>query len=318
MFLKREINFLEKIRYSWSYRNSISAYKKMLPLKNDELFLLEKLKKEGCLVIENFVEPDTLKKMSVEFQKNLESLGFKTPCLGQSLISVEGHADLIENNFYASDKELQRRGLMFSRDDVNSLEDAIDKFNPSTLTANMLDKSTLYQSIWLDEKILRIVAGYMGLVPTLAEAYVRRTFPSQYKVMNHFWHRDLNHKHYLLKVFIFLSDCDVDNGPHEYISGTHNNFNHLNGKRYFSDSEVNDIYPENSEKRMVSKVKAGTVIIEDTRGLHRAQMPVTRYRDLGFAIFTPEVSGAYFNIKEEDYCNLTSFQKLFVSKLTVI
>ena len=36
---------------------------------------------------------------------------------------------------------------------------------------------------------------------------------------------------------------------------------------------------------MVSNVKAGTIIIEDTRGLHKAGIPKRDYRDLGFAVF---------------------------------
>ncbi|MEW6690500.1 MAG: hypothetical protein AB1452_15600 [Pseudomonadota bacterium] len=37
----------------------------------------------------------------------------------------------------------------------------------------------------------------------------------------------------------------------------------------------------------MSVVKAGTLILEDTRGLHRARMPDRGFRDLGYAVFTP-------------------------------
>ena len=42
------------------------------------------------------------------------------------------------------------------------------------------------------------------------------------------------------------------------------------------------------DDRMVSKVKAGTIIIEDTRGLHKAGIPKKAYRDLGSRYFTTE------------------------------
>jgi hypothetical protein len=318
MLLKKEINILEKIRYFFLHRSHLKAFKKMQPLNDEESFLLKNLKENGYLIIENFIEPEILNKMKFEFQNNLESLNFLSPCLGQSLISIHKHKELIDNHFYATEKELFEKGLMFSNSDVASLQEAIERFNPSTLTTFMLEVSSLYRAIWLDERILRIISAYMGLVPKLTEAYVRRNFPAKHKVMNHFWHRDLNHKHYLLKVFIFLSDCDITNGPHEYITGTHMKFDHLNGKRYFTDSEVEEVYPENSEKRIVSKVKAGTIIIEDTRGLHRARMPEKNFRDLGFAVFSPDLNEAHFNIRKEDYIHLTSFQKLFINKSTVI
>lgn len=290
----------------------------MQSLTKEESVLLEKLKQDGFLVFENFVPIDELNKMKDEFQKTLESLKFKEPCLGQSLIDASKHKDLIEKNFYGSDDDFSSWGITFCRSDVSTLQEAIEKYNPSTLTAYMLEYSRLYQSVWLNEKLLRIVAAYMEMVPKLTEAYVRRNFPSNYKVMNHYWHRDLNHKHYLLKVFIFLSDCAIDNGPHEFISGTHKKFDKLNGLRYYSDSEVDSVHPKNSKERIISTVKAGTVIIEDTRGLHRAQMPVAGYRDLGYAVFMPDANAANFKIKGEDFSRLTAFQKLFISNPTII
>lgn len=318
MLIRSQPNLLEKIRYSYRYRKFISSYNQMQSLSEEESVLLAKLKHEGFLVLENFIPIDKLSKMRDEFQNTLELLKFKEPCLGQSLIDASKHEDLIQNHFYGSDNDFFNRGITFCRSDVNSLQEAIEKYNPSTLTAYMLEYSRLYQSVWLNEKLLRIVAAYMGMVPKLTEAYVRRNFPSNYKVMNHYWHRDLNHKHYLLKVFIFLSDCAIDNGPHEFISGTHNDFNMLNGRRYYDDLEVDDVYPKNSKERIISTVKAGTVIIEDTRGLHRAQMPVTGKRDLGYAVFMPDANAANFKINREDFSRLTSFQKLFISNPTVV
>jgi hypothetical protein len=50
---------------------------------------------------------------------------------------------------------------------------------------------------------------------------------------------------------------------------------------------VDRAYPAGGDERIVSIVKAGTVVIEDTRGLHRAQLPQAGFRDLGYAIFVP-------------------------------
>lgn len=318
MFLRKEKSLWERFTYTIRYRKNIAFYKSAISLCEDETFYLDQLKKNGYVVIENFIQSHILKQVQVIFQESLELLQFESPCLGQSLISESNHKDLIEGFFYATNKELLDRGLMFNRNEVVSLSDAIAKFEPIILTSFLLEKSRLCQSIWLDEKILRIVAGYMGLVPTLTEAYVRRSYPSRYKVMNHFWHRDLNHKHHLLKAFIAFTDCDINNGPHEYISGTHMNFSHLNTKRYYTDYEVDEIYPVNSPSRIIGTVKEGSLIIEDTRGLHRAQLPLVNHRDMGFAVFTTNSTPAYFKIKAEDYNNLTDLQKMFIPKINII
>jgi hypothetical protein len=174
----------------------------------------------------------------------------------------------------------------------------------------------------LNEEILKIIDTYMGLRPHLVEAYLRRNFPAKYKVMNHFWHRDTNHPEFLLKAFIFLSDCKITNGPHEYVSGSIQD-RRLDGKPYFLDKEVDSLYPDDSSNRIKSVVKAGTVILEDTRGLHRATIPKEGFRDLGFAIFMPlskfsKTFEPLYKIHESAYSKLTEYQKSFIPKQNIL
>ena len=103
--------------------------------------------------------------------------------------------------------------------------------------------------------------------------------------MNHHWHRDTNNKFFLLKAFLFLNDCTLKNGPHNYIKGSHKDLS-LNGKVYYSNEEVEKNYDTKTDL-ILSEVKAGTLIIEDTRGLHRAGIPLEGHRDLMYGIFFP-------------------------------
>jgi len=156
----------------------------------------------------------------------------------------------------------------------------------------------------------------MGLRPYLIEAYLRRNFPAKYKVMNHFWHRDTNHPIFLLKAFIFLSDCKITTGPHEYISGSINDLR-ISGKTYYTEEEISNVYPKDSKNRILSIVKAGTIIIEDTRGLHKATIPQEGFRDLGFAVFfplsfLPKKIKPYYNINTNDYQKLSNRQKSYI------
>jgi hypothetical protein len=169
---------------------------------------------------------------------------------------------------------------------------------------------------------MEVVEEYMGLTPLLQEAYMRRNFPSPYRTMNHYWHRDLNHQTHLLKAFLFLTDCHVENGPHEFVSGSHTDLT-LNGKRYYSDHEVESYARSSNHPVIKSVVKAGTVILEDTRGLHRAVVPMKGYRDLGFAVFAPfpwyrPYRISHYQISSEVYQALNSQQKKFIPASSVI
>jgi hypothetical protein len=94
----------------------------------------------------------------------------------------------------------------------------------------------------------------------------------------------------------------------------------LNGQRYFTDEEVDRAYPPGSPERLVSVVKAGTVVIEDTRGLHRARLPKSGFRDLGYAVFVP-LRPFYphqnYRFPRDAYERLTRFQRAFIPRAMV-
>lgn len=292
----------------------------MPPLDDAQRDQVTRLRQDGFVMLPGHIPADRLARMKSALEEELRGLRFEMPCLAQSRIDPQRDADLIANYMYATPENLEKRGLAFGRSDCVSYDQAIADFNPSTLTTFMLEKSADFRSTWLDPFVLGIVAEYLGMVPKMAEAYVRRNFPSPYRTMNHFWHRDLNHKHFMLKVFFFLTDCAADNGPHEFIQGSHRQFNPLNDKRYYDDSEVDALHPTGSPDRIVSEVKAGTVIIEDTRGLHRARMPEMGFRDLGYAVFVPQresFGGAYYSIPKAAYESLSSVQRAFIPGINV-
>jgi hypothetical protein len=272
-----------RVLYLESYRNA-----RLIPrLEPRDVAQLEELRDTGSIALEGFVAPDKLSVMQAEFAAALHALEFEMPCLAQTRVDPVRHADLIESQMYGSNAALEARGVTFSRAEARSYDQVVADFKPSTLTAYMLEHSAAYREVWLDPRLLGLVSNYLGMVPKLSEAYVRRNFPAPFLTMNHYWHRDLNTPFHLLKAFIFLSDCDLTTGPHEFILESHRDFKTLNGKRYFGDEEVDRVVPPGHPRRLMSVVKAGTVILEDTRGLHRARMPDAGTRDLGYAVYTP-------------------------------
>ena len=283
--------------------------------------LVSQLKTRGFVILDHLVGNSEFIKLKDKLDKKIEQeFDLKFPCLAQSKIDQNRDRDLIARNFLTSTDELKKRGLIFSRDDIQSYNQMIDVFKPSTLTVPMPSECTFY-NFWLDPTVMATVSNYMGFYPHLTEAYIRRNFPCTYRVMNHNWHRDTNHDTHLLKAFIFFTDCDIDTGAHHYIAGSVNDVR-FHDKPYYTDNEINSVWPTGSDDHMVSNVKAGTIIIEDTRGLHKAGIPKKAYRDLGFAVFLPpnmlRKTKPFYHIKKSAFDNLSQEQKLFIPSSNIV
>lgn len=281
---------------------------------------VNQLKTRGFAILDHLVGSSEITELKSKLDRKIEQeFDFSLPCLAQSKIDLNRDQDLITTNFLSNTDNLSKRGLTFSRDDIYSYNQMIDTFKPSTLTVPMPSESLFY-NLWLNSNVIEIVSNYMGFYPYLTEAYIRRNFPCTFPVMNHNWHRDTNHDKHLLKAFMFFTDCDINTGAHHYIAGSVNDPRFRN-KPYYRDGEINAAWPNGSENHMVSNVKAGTIIIEDTRGLHKAGIPKKAYRDLGFAVFLPpnifRQGKPLYKIERSTFNNLTQEQKLFIPSTNI-
>ena len=278
------------------------------------------LKKRGYIVLDHMIGSEKFNTVKNSINHKFEqSFDLEFPCLAQAFIDNERDQDLVAKNFLATKEQLEARKLTFDRQDIASYQQMINELNPSTLTIPMPSVRDYYE-LWLDPVVTEIISNYMGFVPELTEAYTRRNFPCNYRVMNHNWHRDTNHKNHLLKAFIFFTDCDVNTGAHHYIAGSAQD-PRFRDKVYFTDDEINSTWPIGSEDHIVSTVPAGTIIIEDTRGLHKAGIPMKNYRDLGFAVFLPpnhfKKSPQFYQIEKTTYDSLSDEQQRFIPSANV-
>jgi hypothetical protein len=81
------------------------------------------------------------------------------------------------------------------------------------------------------------------------------------------FHRDLDDVNFI-KLFVYLSDVEEENGPHEFIRGSHV-IPELHKIRRYTDDEVLATFGADRLVRFIGK--AGTVFLENTYGLHRGQ-----------------------------------------------
>lgn len=97
------------------------------------------------------------------------------------------------------------------------------------------------------------------------------------------WHRDSPHRSQF-KAILYLTDVGLENGPFEYLEGTHltskslrlffNGSTRANQYR-FSDAEAERIYLGGTVNRRTFTAEAGTLILVDTKGIHRGR-PIER------------------------------------------
>ena len=129
------------------------------------------------------------------------------------------------------------------------------------------------QKLLLDKQILTIAQNYLGALPIIDIVTAWWSSPSKFADKNaaQYWHFDMDRPKWL-KVFIFLTDCNIENGPHSFIEGSHKNGGiptilRSKGYQRLSDNEINNFYPKKKIKTFIAT--KGSVLFEDTRGLHK-------------------------------------------------
>lgn len=272
------------------------------------------LRENGYVIFDHLVGSSIIERLASDINQKADNFRFRKPLLAQARVDSNKHKKLIESNFLLNRIELPVYDIDAQFKKNETLLEFVKREKPSSLEFEMPDVSDFY-NVWLDDEITKVVEMYFGFTPILAEAFVRRNYPSEFIVMNHGWHSDKNHDEHLLKGFIFLNDCDLNNGPHHYLEKTHR-LEGLEDKSYFSEEEIEKLKNEKQLAEIVSIVPKGTIIIEDTRGLHKAGLPKLGYRDLGFSTFLPDrfikKRNVDYSISLNTFNNLTQNRKKWV------
>ena len=202
------------------------------------------------------------------------------------------------DNSVASVKELQRQ--------------KIDRDNPIVIRYDFLSEDLLK-----NEEVQKLLAD-MSLI-AVAQAYLQCKPKSD--VLGMWWHTAFSKEenpdaatmyHFdmdrikWLKFFFYLTDTTKETGAHQFIEGSHNgNIPYKFLKRGYSRlkaSEVLEYYGE--DKEITYEAPKGTIIAEDTSGLHRGN-PVQRDDRLLFQIqFSDALFGAELHTSKLDEENL--------------
>lgn len=135
-------------------------------------------------------------------------------------------------------------------------------------------KSATFRSLILDRTLLSIAQEYLSVPPVIDNASIWWSFPSVRGASSEAaqrFHFDLERVKWL-KVFIHLEDVAASNGPHVFVPGSHRTGaipSNLLARGYarLDDESVERAFPGIEWFHAIGP--RGTILIKDTRGLHK-------------------------------------------------
>ena len=155
------------------------------------------------------------------------------------------------------------------------------------------------QALLCDPSILNIAQAYLKSQPmadVLSMWWHTAYSDKPSEAAAQFYHFDMDRIKWL-KFFIYLTDVGQDNGPHSFVAGSHRTGGipqTLLSKGYarLTDNEVRRHY---SNDAIVEFTGAkGTVIVEDTRGLHKGKHVATGDRLILQLQFSNSLFGGFY------------------------
>ena len=142
-----------------------------------------------------------------------------------------------------------------------------------SVDTNTILMNATVRKMLLDRGLLQIAQEYLGSTPIVDIVTAWYSFPSANPSHQaaQLFHFDLDRVRWL-KAFLLLTDQTIETGAHVYIPGTQRDggiSSDLLAKGYarLEDPEVENFYPKETWKNMVAP--AGSILLEDTRGLHK-------------------------------------------------
>ena len=137
-------------------------------------------------------------------------------------------------------------------------------------------ENAVVQQLMADASLLALAQFYLGCGPVLDVMTMWwHTKHSDHpdKIAAQYFHFDMDRLKWL-KVFIYLTDVGPQSGPHHFIAGSHRSGGIPEplldmGYVRLTDQEVRECYSPDSFIEFTGR--RGTIIVEDTRGLHKGQ-----------------------------------------------
>ncbi|MDB5037623.1 MAG: hypothetical protein JWQ35_1151 [Bacteriovoracaceae bacterium] len=174
-----------------------------------------------------------------------------------------------------------------------SLEEASERLNIANYPVETILASPHLMSIAADPEILSIVENYLGTVPTISVVATWWSFAGKEAPKDaQLFHYDYDDYRFC-KLFLYLTDVDMDSGPHCYVESTHTleKIKQVREKcaneselAEFDKSYMHSLRKTDADilKYFGSPIyltgKAGSQFLVDTRGIHKGLLPTKNNR----------------------------------------
>ena len=195
--------------------------------------------------------------------KEIRDDGYK---IFQHQLNPEAIAEL-KSFSYSLKAKVGENQILF---DPKNKKSNIYKFNPNDVIQNKW-----VQDLIMDPVLINIAGTYLGANPIFdfAAMWWSTDFKTQMEDAAQEYHFDLDRPKWL-KIFIYLTDVNKDNGPHCYISGTHkvgSKPQEILNRGYVrvADEELIKHYPKNTFKEVTGQ--AGMIVFGDTSCWHKGK-----------------------------------------------
>lgn len=216
--------------------------------ENEILIYKKRLENNGYLILENILSSEEVKILVEDFVK------------------LEG--------YYTSDNDKKKKII-----NLNNPDSVMFYYDSNDIINNIN-----FQKILFDSSIINFSQLYLNSYPVIDNVSAWWSFPSEQPDKNaaQWWHFDLDRPKWL-KFFFFLTDCSIENGAHSFVRGSHKN----NGipwslrKKGYERLNDNDVEKNFPKKDIIDIVATkGSLLIEDTRGLHKGRHLIKNNRFL--------------------------------------
>ena len=165
-------------------------------------------------------------------------------------------------------------------------------------TDDLLDNPDV-QDLLADRSLLKLAEEYLGCQPVadVLSMWWHTNFHAQPdSEAAQFYHFDMDRIKWL-KVFVYLTDVGPANGPHSFVACSHRNGGipwHMRRKGYvrLDDDEVIGHYGAERCKHVTAP--RGSIIVEDTRGLHKGNTVSADPRLVLQLQFSNSLFGGYY------------------------
>lgn len=190
-----------------------------------------------------------------------------------------------------------------------------DRENPNCVRfdypGSELVSNSIIQELVFDESIAAFAENYLRVAPILdlVTMYWHTTFSdTPDKEAAQWFHFDMDQLRWI-KFFFYITDVTPDSGPHTFVAKSHRRLGipynlRKRGYKRLSDEEVMKYYP--AEDFIEFTGKRGTLIVEDTRGLHKGKHCVNGDRLLLQFEFSASDFGAEMELLHVAGENLTN------------